>query len=75
MYCSLHSMGISGIEGFAVEVEADLSRGMPAFDIVGLPDAAVKESRDRVRAVFANLGCPFPTFKRDGVIEPAGGLR
>jgi len=63
MYCSLHSMGINGIEGFAVEAEADLSRGMPAFDIVGLPDAAVKESRDRVRAVFANLGCPFPTGK------------
>ena len=63
MYCSLHSMGVNGIEGFVVEAEADLSRGMPAFDIVGLPDAAVKESRDRVRAVFANLGCPFPTGK------------
>ena len=71
MYCSLHTMGISGIDGFMVEAEADLSRGMPAFDIVGLPDAAVKESRDRVKAVFANLGCPFPTGKVVVNLAPA----
>ena len=71
MYCSLHSMGLCGIDGFAVETEADLSRALPSFEIVGLPDAAVKEPRGRVRAVFANLGCPFPNGKVVVNLAPA----
>ncbi len=53
-------MGISGIESFPVTVEVDSRRGLPRFDIVGLPDAAVKESRERVRSAIGNLGYPFP---------------
>ena len=49
MFSELKSVGLFGIDSYMIEVEADISSGLPAFDIVGLPDAAVKESRDRVR--------------------------
>ena len=48
MFCSVQSMGLSGIESYPVTVEVDCRRGLPRFDIVGLPDTAVKESRERV---------------------------
>lgn len=60
MYCWVTSMGISGIDSYPVTVEVNLRRGMPHFDVVGLPDAAVKESRDRVRAAMGNIGFPMP---------------
>ena len=60
MFCSIQSMGLSGIESYPVTVEVDCRRGLPRFDIVGLPDAAVKESRERVRAALGNLGYAFP---------------
>ncbi|MBQ0084099.1 MAG: YifB family Mg chelatase-like AAA ATPase, partial [Clostridiales bacterium] len=56
----LNSMGLFGIDAYKVEVEADISKGLPAFDIVGLPDASVKESRDRVRAAIKNCNFKFP---------------
>ena len=49
-------MGLYGAEAFLVEVECDIGRSLPAFDLVGLPDAAVKESRERVRAALKNCG-------------------
>ena len=51
MVSKIYSMGLYGMEAFPVEVEADLSQGLPAFELVGLPDAAVKESRDLWRKV------------------------
>lgn len=60
MYCWITSMGLSGIESYPVTVEVNLRRGMPHFDVVGLPDAAVKESRDRVRAAMGNMGYNMP---------------
>ena len=56
MYCCVKSMGLSGIDSYPVTVEINISRGMPHFDIVGLPDIAVKESKDRVRAALGNIG-------------------
>ena len=53
------SCGLVGLDGYIVEVETDIAMGMPAFDIVGLPDAAVKESRERVRAAIKNSGYAF----------------
>ena len=56
MLASILSLGLLGIEGFVVTTEVNLAPGMPAFDVVGLPDAAVKESRERVRAALRNCG-------------------
>ena len=50
MVAAVKSLGLFGMNAYEVEVEADLSSGLPRFDVVGLPDAAVKESRERVRA-------------------------
>ena len=50
MYAVLNSFGLAGLKGFGVAVEADVSAGLEAFSIVGLPDSAVRESADRVRA-------------------------
>ena len=60
MFARLNSMGLYGMDAFGVEVEADISNGLPGFDLVGLPDAAVKESRDRVRSALKNCGFTFP---------------
>lgn len=59
MLASVHSLGLLGIDPFAVNVEINVSKAMPAFEIVGLPDAAVRESRERVRAVFQSNGYPL----------------
>lgn len=63
MVVKCNSMGLFGIDSFCVEIEADVSRGIPAFDIVGLPDTAVKESKDRVRSAIKNCGFDFPTTR------------
>ena len=67
----VHSFGIAGIDGFDVFVECSLSGGLPAFDIVGLPDAAVKESRERVRAAIKNCGLKFPVSRVTVNLAPA----
>ena len=56
MVSKITSIGIFGIDCYMMTVEADVSDGMPAFDIVGLPDAAVKESKNRVRSAIKNSG-------------------
>ena len=60
MYSVLKSYGLNGLNGFAVAVEADVSGGLPAFSLVGLPDSAVRESGDRVRSAMKNLGYKWP---------------
>jgi len=54
------STSVYGVDGFIVSVETDIARGLPAFNIVGLPDAAVKESQHRVQAAIKNSGSSFP---------------
>ena len=71
MFAKVKSEGIFGIDSFNVEVEADLSSGIPRFDLVGLPDAAVKESRERVRASIKNCGYTFPMSRITVNIAPA----
>lgn len=71
MLSRIFSMGLFGMDAFPVEVETDLSRGLPAFDIVGLPDAAVRESRDRVRAALKNCGFDFPVSRITVNLAPA----
>ncbi|MEG1427409.1 MAG: YifB family Mg chelatase-like AAA ATPase, partial [Oscillospiraceae bacterium] len=65
------SMGLLGMETFIIDVEADLSAGLPAFNLVGLPDTAVKESRDRVRSAIKNCGFEFPVSKITMNLAPA----
>jgi len=67
----VRSLGIGGIRGYEVSVECCLSSGLPAFDIVGLPDAAVKEARERVRAATKTCGMSFPVSRITVNLAPA----
>ena len=71
MYAVLKSFGLRGLNGFPVEVEADISGGMPALSIVGLPDSAVRESGDRVHAALKNLGFKWPDRRITINLAPA----
>lgn len=72
MVVSVRSLGLSGLAGYEVCTECFLSGGLPAFDIVGLPDAAVREARERVRAAVKNCGCKFPVSRITVNLAPAG---
>ena len=61
MVVKINSFGLMGMDSYPVEVEGAINKGFPAFDMVGLPDAAVKESRDRVKSAMKNCGFNFPT--------------
>jgi len=60
MLSRVFSCAVVGLEGVVVEVEVDTTRGFPGTDIVGLPNQAVKESRERVQAAIKNSGLPYP---------------
>lgn len=63
MVCSVTSLGLAGVAGYPVAAECALSGGLPAFDVVGLPDAAVREARERVRAAVKSSGFDFPVSR------------
>ena len=71
MVCSVRTMSVSGIRGHVITVECYISNGLPAFDIVGLPDTAVKEARERVRAATKTSGMRFPTGRITVNLAPA----
>ena len=71
MVYNVRSLGLHGIAGYSVSVECDLSSGLPAFTIVGLPDAAVNEARERVRAAIKNCGFSFPVSRITVNLAPA----
>ena len=71
MICSVRTLGIAGIRGSAVTAECYISNGLPGFDIVGLPDAAVKEARERVRAAAKSSRLSFPTSRITVNLAPA----
>jgi len=71
MLARVFSLGVSGIEGFTVAVEVDLADGLPSFEMVGLPDAAVRESRERVRAALKNCGFSMPIKRITVNLAPA----
>ena len=71
MISKINSLGLSGVSGFAVTAECFLSSGLPGFEIVGLPDSAVKESRERIRAAVKNCGFKFPVSKITVNLAPA----
>ena len=71
MMVTVRSLGLTGISGYEVSVECFLSGGLPGFDVVGLPDTAVKESRERVRAAVKNCGAKFPVSRITVNLAPA----
>ncbi len=71
MFTQVHSIGFHGLDAFPVLVEADLSNGLPGFEIVGLPDASVRESKDRVRAALKNCGFTYPMSRITMNLAPA----
>ena len=66
-----HSVAVSGVDGQIVEIEADIGRGLPAVHLVGLPDTALHESRDRIRAAVTNSGEEWPDSKVILALSPA----
>ena len=71
MICSVRTLGVTGIRGVNIMAECYISNGLPAFDIVGLPDAAVKEARERVRAAAKSSGITFPVSRITVNLAPA----
>ena len=71
MLSTIYSAGLFGIDGFVVTVEVNSSKKKPIFDIVGLPDTAIKEAKERVRAACENSGIRFPTLEHMVNLAPA----
>lgn len=71
MLAKVNSCSVIGLDGVLIEVEVDIANGLPAFNIVGLPDAAVQEARERVRAAIKNTGLPFPRTRITVNLAPA----
>ena len=71
MLAKARTCAVMGLEGFVIEVEVDISAGLPAFNIVGLPDTAVQEARERVRAAIRNSDCEFPMRRITANLAPA----
>lgn len=71
MLAKLYGCSIQGIEAFLVQVEVDIALGLPAFEIVGLPDKSVRESKERVRAALKNSGFDFPNRRITINLAPA----
>lgn len=78
-FAKIKSAGLNGLDGYIVDVQTDIANGMPAFEIVGLPDAAIKEAKERVRSAIKNVGAAFPakriiinlapaSYKKEGAI-------
>lgn len=71
MLSKIKSMALEGLNGYLVEIQSDVSGGLPSFDIVGLPDIRVKEAKERVRAAIKNSGIEFPSRKIVVNLAPA----
>jgi len=71
MLAKVRTFALEGVDGVPVTVEVDIRRGLPAFSVVGLPDRAVRESRERVRAALANSGASFPQQRVTVNLAPA----
>lgn len=63
MLAKVDSFGLSGLIGYKIDIEVDVNAGLPRYDIVGLPDASVKESKERVRSAIKNSGFKFPEMR------------
>ena len=71
MLANAQTCAVIGLDGYVIQVEVDISPGLPAFNIVGLPDTAVQEAKERVRAALRNSGCEFPLRRITVNLAPA----
>ena len=71
MLSKINTMALEGLNGYLVEIQSDVSGGLPSFEIVGLPDIRVKEAKERVRAAIKNAGLEFPSRKIVVNLAPA----
>ena len=71
MLSKIKSFGLVGITGYPVDVEVDLNAGLPSYDVVGLPDASIKEGKDRIRSAIKNTGLNYPIYKITVNLAPA----
>lgn len=71
MISIVNSLGIFGCNSYPVRIEVDVSGGLPGISIVGLPDQAVRESRDRIKPAIKNSGFPFPARRITVNLAPA----
>ena len=71
MFSKVKSFSLLGLDGLSIDVEVDINKGLPSYDVVGLPDAAVKESKERVRSAIKNSGFEFPVNKITVNLAPA----
>ncbi len=71
MLATLRTAAVFGVEAYLVSVEVDVSFGLPTFTMVGLPDASVRESRERVRSAIRNSGMEFPLQRITVNLAPA----
>ena len=71
MYSKIKTCVLHGLNGYIIEVETDLSKGIPVFNIVGLPDVSIKESKERVRTAIKNSGYGFPLSRIIVNLAPA----
>ena len=71
MLAKIMSSAVLGLDGALIEVEVDIGPGLPSFTIVGLPDAAVQEARERVRSAIRNSGYDFPQKRITVNLAPA----
>lgn len=75
MLAKIKSFGLMGLSGYAIDIEVDINMGLPGYDVVGLPDAAVKESKERVRSAIKNSLMTFPRRKITVNLAPAGAKK
>ena len=71
MLAKVETCCTSGIDAYLVDVEVDIAGGLPCFSIVGLPDTAIRESRDRIKAAIKNSGFQFPSKRITVNLAPA----
>ena len=72
MYCQINAGGLYGLKSYAAQVEVDVSRGLPCFDMVGLLDSEVREARERIRVALHHIGMGLSAEKITVNLSPAG---
>ena len=71
MLAKAHSFGLLGIEAYPIDIEVDVSHGLPAVSLIGLPDAAIKESKDRLKPAIKNSGFTWPAERITVSLAPS----